>query len=67
MHDAEVADDDANTQIVTDQRSRVHSEASPTLEIIGDKRTTKHKAQISSTSLTKLLYSCVVLINVNIK
>ena len=41
MHDdAEVADDDANTQIVTDQRSRGHSKASPTLEIVGDTRTT---------------------------
>ena len=40
MHDAEVADDDANTHIVTDQRSRVYSEASLTLEIIGDTRTT---------------------------
>ena len=36
MHDddAEVADEDANTQIVTDQRSRVHSKASLTLEIL---------------------------------
>ena len=32
MHDdAEVADDNANTQIVTGQRSRVHSKASLTL------------------------------------
>ena len=37
---AEVADDNANTQIVTGQRSRVHSTASLTLEIFGDTRTT---------------------------
>ena len=41
MHDdAGVADDDANTQIVTDQRSGVHSKASLTLEIFGDTRRT---------------------------
>ena len=40
LDDAEVADDDANTQMVTGQRSRVHSEASLTLEIFGDTRTT---------------------------
>ena len=38
MHEAD--DGDANTQIETDQRSRVHSEASLSLEIFGDTRTT---------------------------
>ena len=38
MHDA--AGEDADTQIETDYRSRVHSEANLTLEIIGDTRTT---------------------------
>ena len=58
MHDAEVTEDDANTQIVTGQRSRVHSEASLTLEIFGDRKDNQHKAQISSTSL--LSYCTVV-------
>ena len=58
MHDAEVADGDANTQIETDHRSRVHSEASLTLGIFGDKKDNQHKAQISSTSL--LSYCTVV-------
>ena len=56
MHDdAEVY---ANTQIETGQRSRVHSKASLTLEIFGDRKDNQHKAQIISTSL--LSYCTVV-------
>ena len=56
MHDdAEV---DANTQIETGQRSRMHGKANLTLEIFGDRKDNQHKAQIISTSL--LSYCTVV-------
>ena len=46
---------------VTDQRSRVHSEASLTLEITEDTRTTntRHRSVVLCSLYTKLLYSCV--------
>ena len=70
MHDADPAGDDANTQTKRErERSRVHSEASLTLETLGDTRTTntRHRQVVLRSLYTKLLYSCVVLINVNIK